>query len=116
MGWYPHLRLLTGDGALRCSRCRDEPPRASHHALKRGFTVVFRRAIAVEQIARELLRGCELVIPYATSDSATSFATMSLDGVPAAMEQVGPRNVAHPIRAELTVGLHPIVPARHFEV
>jgi predicted GH43/DUF377 family glycosyl hydrolase len=33
-----------------------------------------------------LLHGRELVIPYAMSDSATSFATVSLDDVLAAME------------------------------
>jgi hypothetical protein len=33
-----------------------------------------------------LLRGRELVIPYAMSDYATTFATVSLDDVLAAME------------------------------
>ena len=35
-----------------------------------------------------LLHGRELVIPYAMSDSATSFAIVSLDNLLAAMEQV----------------------------
>jgi len=33
-----------------------------------------------------LLHGRELIIPYAMSDSATSFATVSLDELLAAME------------------------------
>jgi predicted GH43/DUF377 family glycosyl hydrolase len=51
-----------------------------------------------------LLHGRDLIIPYAMSDSATSFATVSLDGLLATMEwscAVG----FHPIAAGGRMGL-----------
>ena len=61
-----------------------------------------------------LLHGRQLIIPYAMSDYATPFATLSLDTVLAAMESNNGAEfvcggcTARPSRPELEVGIYPI--------